>query len=99
MATPNTSMTATGLGNAEGGDGQPSMDINRELIETLDRYASTGDESKSPSDSPGQISQVESVTETPTKQETVEAKQAAETDVDEQSKQQTQSSAAEVMCS
>lgn len=48
MATPNTSMTATGLSNADSGDGQPILgEINRDLLETLDRY---GEESadKSP---------------------------------------------------
>lgn len=49
-------MTATGLGgNSDGGDGQQSMEasINRDLLETLDRYATNGEDSdeKSPAES------------------------------------------------
>lgn len=49
-------MTATGLGgNSDGGDGQQSMEasINRDLLETLDRYANNGEDSdeKSPAES------------------------------------------------
>lgn len=68
MATPNTSMTATGLGNVEGGDGQQqqqattttTMEINQELMETLDRYAANNSgEEESVDKFPGESQEVE----------------------------------------
>lgn len=113
MATPNTSMTATGLGNSEGGDhGVNPEEITRELMETLDRYTDSGEEKqeelrggdKLETPPPQELDDSRKGDEdaTTTTKTDVEEKSGVEEEeeVQQQAAQSTNSStAAEVMCS
>lgn len=96
MATPNTSMTATGLGNAEESTSMEAT-INQELIETLDRYGNSGGED-SVDKSPGETEKEgEEGGQVEGKQQVEEEQQQSQKDQGEQ--QQSTTTAAEVMCS
>lgn len=106
MTTPNTSMTATGLGNVEGqGETQDStMDINRDLLETLDRYAGSGsgEESvdKSPGDSQTQTQSGGEEATTPKEDQTpAQQKDQEEKDTKQQAQQAAATGSSAVMCS
>lgn len=122
MATPNTSMTATGLGNVEGGDGQQqqqqattttTMEINQELMETLDRYAANNSgEEESVDKFPGESQEVEEEATVPVTADVAKSDDQGKNEPslvgdeqqreEEESKQQqstNSSAAAEVMCS
>lgn len=99
MATPNTSMTATGLGNAEESTSMEAT-INQELIETLDRYGNSGGED-SVDKSPGEQQQKQGEEEDGQvggKQQ-VEEEEEQQSQKDQGEQQQSTTTAAEVMCS
>lgn len=99
MATPNTSMTATGLGNAEESTSMEAT-INQELIETLDRYGNSGGED-SVDKSPGEQQQKQGEEEDGQvggKQQ-VEEEEEQQSQKDQEEQQQSTTTAAEVMCS
>lgn len=99
MATPNTSMTATGLGNAEESTSMEAT-INQELIETLDRYGNSGGED-SVDKSPGEQQQKQGEEEDGQvggKQQ-VEEEEQQQSQKDQGEQQQSTTTAAEVMCS
>lgn len=99
MATPNTSMTATGLGNAEESTSMEAT-INQELIETLDRYGNSGGEDsvdKSPGEQQQKQGEEEEDGQVGGKQQVEEEEQQSQKDQGEQ--QQSTTTAAEVMCS
>lgn len=95
MATPNTSMTATGLGNVEESTSMEAT-INQELIETLDRYGSGED---SVEKSPGEPEKLEEEQDGQSEGKQVEEKGSQKDQGEETQPQQSTTTAAEVMCS